>query len=341
MVQLRRLCAALLVLALLPSLAFAQQPAKNTEAQRHYDAGLAYVDDPTGPKWDEALREFRMAYKASGQWKLQNNIGLCALNLERDAEAIAAYKDYLAQSAGELPTDKRKQIEKDVATLSASLVHVEIEVEHKDATIVDERKNTKGEIVSNRYPVHRGKTSLGIHPGYHRITIEAAGYVSDEWSFEAEPATVHAHQFRLESSRQRIPKSEIPTAHVVLPTPQVSSSTPPTLRPTPTSVYVGLVMTSVFVAAATTTGVIAMNKNKDLQDTNDPVEGDKIAKSGKTFTLLTDISLGAALISAGATAYFYFSRPQQSSPLQGKPQRLTVSPVAGPSTAGMLIIGAF
>jgi hypothetical protein len=341
MVRLRRLCAALLVLALLPSMAFAQQPAKNTEAQRHYDAGLAYVDDPTGPKWDEALREFRMAYKASGQWKLQNNIGLCALNLERDAEAIAAYKDYLAQSAGELPADKRKQIEKDIATLSASLVHVEVEVEHTDATIVDERKNTRGEIVSNRYPVQSGKTHLGIHPGYHRIIIEAPGYVSDEWSFEAEPATFHTHRFRLESSHPLSFKSETPTTQVAKPSSQISSPTPPTLRPTPTSVYVGLVMTSVFAAAATTTGVIAMNKNKDLQDTSDPVEGDKIAESGKTFTLLTDISLGATLISAGATAYFYFSRPQQSSPSQGKPQHLTVSPIAGPNSAGMVFMGAF
>ncbi|HMA94301.1 MAG TPA: hypothetical protein VKP30_16530, partial [Polyangiaceae bacterium] len=65
------------------------------EAQKHFDAGLAYADDPTGPKWEEAFKEFRAAYTLSQNWKILNNIGLCALNLERDGEAIEAYKDYL------------------------------------------------------------------------------------------------------------------------------------------------------------------------------------------------------------------------------------------------------
>jgi hypothetical protein len=327
----------LLLIALSPVASLAQQPAKNTQAQTHYDAGLAYVDDPSGPKWEEALREFRAAYKASGQWKLQNNIGLCALNLERDQEAIEAYRDYLARSGDDLPADKRKQIEKDVATLSASLVHVEVGVEPGEASVVDERKNSKGEVVSNRYQIVNGKVSLGIHPGHHKLTIEANGYVSGEWSFEAEPASKHDHRFKLEPLQKAAPAAVAPPASRDS---NVATTTTVT-RHTPTAVYVGLVATGVFAAAATTTGVITMSKNKDFLATNDPTEGDRIAKSGKTFALLTDIGIGAALLSAGATAYFYFSAPKDSAQAETAQRRVRLTPVAGYSSAGVTIEGAF
>jgi hypothetical protein len=32
------------------------------EALKHFNAGVAYVDDPTGSKWKEAYTEFRAAY---------------------------------------------------------------------------------------------------------------------------------------------------------------------------------------------------------------------------------------------------------------------------------------
>lgn len=140
----------------------------NEAAQRHFDAGLAYVDDPNGPKWEEALKEFRAAYAESPTWKLMNNIGLCALNLERDGEAIEAFKQYLAHGGEtDLNSKARKQIEKDVAMLSASLVTVSIEVEPPEATLVDERRNSKGETLVNRYSLKHGKAMLGVHPGHH------------------------------------------------------------------------------------------------------------------------------------------------------------------------------
>jgi hypothetical protein len=313
------------------------QPAKNAEAQRHYDAGLAYVDEPNGPKWEEALREFRAAYTASGQWKLQNNIGLCALNLERDEEAIEAYQDYLARSGDELAADKRRQIEKDVATLSAGLVRVELEVIPVDATVLDERRNSKGELVSNRYTITEGKISLGLHPGHHQLTLEAAGHQSEEWSFEAEPASKHSRQFRL------VPKS-VSLASPSAMKPSGASLAPAALprseRRTPTSVYVGLIATGGFTAAATTTGILTFGKNKDFQASVDPVEQDSLAKSGRTYALLTDVGIGAAVLSAGVTAYLYLTAPK-SAATAAVPRKFRVSPVVGPGTTCMTLTGAF
>ncbi|MGC4068579.1 MAG: hypothetical protein QM784_28800 [Polyangiaceae bacterium] len=78
------------------------------KAREHFKAGVAYIDDPSGPKYEEAYREFKRAYAESPTYKILTNIGLCALNLERDGEAIEAYEGFLAQAkTDDIPKDKR------------------------------------------------------------------------------------------------------------------------------------------------------------------------------------------------------------------------------------------
>jgi hypothetical protein len=321
------------------SVAFAKG-ALNDEAQKHFDAGVAYVDDPSGSKWEEAYKEFRAAYAESPTWKLMNNIGLCALNLERDGEAIDAYKEYLAHGGEkDLPAKQRKQIEKDIATLSASLVRVTLEMEPAEGTLFDERKTSKGELLINRYAIKDGKVSIGIHPGHHKFTVEAPGFVSGTWSFEAEPSSTHQHQFKLVSEKQ--PEAAAPAPVVTPPASTMPAlSEKPAERRTPTGVYIGLAATGVFAAAATVTGVITMGKSKDYDNATDAAEEDRIRKSGKTFALLTDIGAGAAIVSAGVTAVLYFTAPKSS---VTKPESALVkfTPVASPNAAGLAMYGKF
>jgi hypothetical protein len=281
-------------------------------AQRHFDAGIAYVDDPTGSKWEEALTEFRAAYAESPTWKLMNNIGLCALNLERDGEAIEAYKEYLSHGGEKgLAAKQRAQIEKDIAMLSAGLVTVTVSVEPPDATVVDERRNSKGELLVNRYPVKYGKAVLGLHPGHHKITMEASGFVSGTWGFDAEPASKHEHQFKLAPEKE--PEINAPTP---VPTAPAVTAQKGRLQPaepkTRTGVYIGVAATGVFAAAATVTGILALNKQKAFDKANDPAEEDRLKKSGTNLGIVTDISIGAAVVSAGVTAYLYFAGASES-----------------------------
>lgn len=59
---------------------------------------MSFADDPDGPKWEEASREFQAAFADSSNYQFMNNLGLCALHLERDADAIAAYEGFLAKA---------------------------------------------------------------------------------------------------------------------------------------------------------------------------------------------------------------------------------------------------
>lgn len=319
----------------------ADAPRLSENALKHFNAGVAYADDPSGPKWEEAYREFLAAYADTPSWILKNNIGLCALNLERDDEAIAAFKIYL-EHGGEpgLSAKHRKQIETDIETLSASLVRIEIQAEPAQLTLVDERKNSKGVMVSNSYPVGDGKVTIGIHPGRHRIVAEAPGYISDEWNFEAPPASSHNHAFKLALAKKPEKVDTMvkrPVGPAVTQPPQAETSR------TPTAVYVGLAATGAFAAAATVTGLITLSKEKDYENAPTDAEADSIAKTGKTLRLITDIEIGAAILSAGATAYFYFTAPKQGLAQSATHSRdkLQLTPIASPSSAGLSVTGTF
>jgi hypothetical protein len=311
----------------------------SAEAKKHFEAGVSYVDDPSGAKWEEALKEFRAAYEISHNWRLMNNIAVCAMNLERDGEAIEAYTQYLAKAGPkELSAKQRSQAEKDLAMLSASLVKVKVDVEPLDAVLVDERQNSKGELLVNRYPAKDGVAAVGMHPGHHKVTIEADGYVATVLSFDAEPGSSVNRNVKLKTEAESKPEpTEKPReAQTIVPPPSPRIETK-----TPTAVYVGLAATGFFATAATVTGIIALNKDHQFNNSSDPAESDRLKSSGHTLAVLTDIELGATILSAGATAYFYFTAPKSTTGESAQRPKLQLAPVFSPTAAGVGVSGNF
>lgn len=307
------------------------------EAKAHFDAGISYVDEPTGPKWEEALQEFKAAYAISPAWELKNNIALCALNLERDGEAIAAYQEYLAHGGEKGLSDKhRRQIERDIATLTASLVRVNLHIDASEGVIVDERRSAKGELRVNRYAFKGGQASLGIHPGSHKLSVESQGRVSETWSFDAPPASTHEHHFAVipEAKSNKALVEQSSNVDVIAP------SEPTKAERVPTAVWIGLAATGVFTVAATTTGVLALSKNKDYDRSSDPDERRAIKDSGERFVLLTNLGIGAAIVSASATAYFYLNGSRTASS-RSNPDVLRMAPLVTRGFAGASVAGKF
>ncbi|HEY1537381.1 MAG TPA: hypothetical protein VGF76_25345 [Polyangiaceae bacterium] len=127
-----------------------------------------------------------------------------------------------------------------------------------------------------------------------------------------------------------------PTAAVATPT-----GTGPSTRPTPTGVYVGTAVTGALVVGAAVTGVLALSKHSDYNKANngsDPSKADSLKSSGQTLNLVTDIFVGGAVVAAGVTAYFFFSRPEV--PAQ-QSARLSITPVVGPNVAALSLSGRF
>lgn len=345
--------------------ALAQDAPISDKAKQHFEAGISFADDPDGPKWEEACREFHAAYADSPNYQFLNNIGLCSLNLERDSDAIEAYEGFLVKATDrDIPPKKRKRVERDIQMLKMGLVRVSITAVPENTSLVDERIPAKGSPVINRYSVIRGRASLGIHPGHHRLTATAEGYKPTTWEFDAANAATLEREFRLEpepsttagANGQRKPdgigavangsvgarksSNEPPkglaTSDVVAPT--------PTSR-TPTMVYIGAGATGLFVVGATILGFEAIAKNDDLKDKNDGkhvAEAESLQKDAKLFALLSDVGTGAAILCAVGTTYLYLtSRRGAIEAPAPKTAALRIAPVVNHASASMNIVGEF
>ncbi len=318
------------------------------KAKQHFDAGVAYVDEPTGPKHEEAYYEFKLAYEDSPTYLILANIGYCALYLERDGEAIEAYQAYLAKATPkDIPAKKRTQMERDIETLKASLVRVSYTTTPKTLLITDERIPSKGGPIKNRYDVTTGNLAIGIHPGHHRITATAEGYEPQTWEFEAGSATTHAHAFNLKPI-DNVPSAAAPAKAAATPaTKPIDVTAPPeaTKKHSMTPVYIGAAATGVFAISATVTGLMLQSKKSEFTDINrdgtQPEKARSLIKDGKLYALLTDVGIGAALLSAGATAYFYFSAPSSKTEARAPVARFRLEPTLGRESAGVSLSGKF
>lgn len=160
------------------------------EARKHFQAGVSLLDDPDGARYEDAYHAFRKAYELSRSPKVLGNIGFCAFKLERDGEAIDAYTAYLRE-ARDIDERERGQIERDLATLNASVARVKVTTRRAGGTlvVVDTRQQTRGTPVINTYPFEGGEATIRVRPGRHSIKLKGDDAESIPFEANIEPAS--------------------------------------------------------------------------------------------------------------------------------------------------------
>ncbi len=169
----------------------------NEDARAHFSAGVNLLQDPDGARYEEAHREFKAAYAASPSWKILGNLGLSAMKLERDSEAIEAYRKYLAEGGNQVDADERAQFQRDLATLEAGVVRLTLQSDPPGATLEDERFPATGSATRNGYGALSAPLSLGVRAGRHRFTAKLAGHADAIWEVELSPKQQQAYVFKL------------------------------------------------------------------------------------------------------------------------------------------------
>jgi len=199
--------------------AHAAEVAISEEARTHFSAGVALLKDPANPRYEEAYREFKAAYAASPSYKILGNLGLCAMKIERDREAIWAYETYLKEAGPELTQPEREQIQRDLLTLKTGVVTVQVTSTPPGATIQDMRVPITGGEVRNSYGEATQPIDLSLRRGHHVITAKLPGYQEQKWEFEASGAALPPHNFVLEKEtepeRPVVRERPVPTAAYV------------------------------------------------------------------------------------------------------------------------------
>jgi hypothetical protein len=192
--------AALATLSSLPSGARADDAAAKDEAVRHFKAGVAILQDPEGARFEDAYAEFKRAYDVSRSPKVLGNLGLCAMKLERDGEAISAYTRYLKE-VDDIDPEERAQVTRDLEVLTTSAISVTITTPIA-ATLVDTRLPVSGSTVTNFYELTpssklpgRPATVLKLRPGSHVLVLRADGKDRARWELSAAAGERVSHDF--------------------------------------------------------------------------------------------------------------------------------------------------
>jgi hypothetical protein len=297
------------------------------DARSHFRAGVSLLEDPSGARYEEAYVEFKAAYASSPSPKILGNMGLCAMKLERDAEAIKAYDGYLA---GVPDAADRQQVQTDLATLKAGLVHVTLKISAKGASIVDTRTPTRGAAVTNGYGPADTTFEMGIHPGNHTMRARLAGFPDASWEFEARPGTPLSHEFTFEA------KATAPAIETAGPAVEKK-------RPIPLLVFIVGGASIAAAGAGTVTGILALGKNSDYKAANDGQhvsQANSLKSSGQTLNVLTDVLFGTAIVGAGVTTYLYLARPSVDAPKTGL-SSVQIGAAPGPTGASAFVSGTF
>jgi hypothetical protein len=287
-------------------LAHADDAPISAEAKLHFQAGVNLLKDPDGARYEEAYREFRAAYSASSSYKVLGNLALCAMKLERDGEAVEAYQKYL-EHAAELDPAEVKQIQTDLATLTAGLVNVTLNIDQPGASITDSRLPTRGDRITNLYGPFADKTAkIGMRAGHHTLIIKVAGYDDFTDEFDAHSGVAITTEIKLKKAGTS-PAGGPGRGGTE---PDVGRESKPGL---PTGFYVGAAATGVLGASAAVVGIMALKNKSDFTEQNNgfAVQNvEDLRDKGKTLNLVTDILLGGTVVAAGVTTFFLVTRPK-------------------------------
>jgi hypothetical protein len=306
------------------------------DARKLFRAGVDFMQDPDGARYAEAYRSFKAAYAESPSWKILGNLGISAMKIERDGEALEALETYLRQGRETFDKEEVEQVERDIRTLKTAVTWITISTNVPDAGIEDVRTPLSGEPRSNRYGDAQGELRIGIHNGKHRITVTKEGYEPAIWNFTASGGEL-SHRFELGKTPEAAPVAVV----------AAQEPEPEKVRPVRTVTWITIGTAGAATIGATVTGILALNKNNKYYDPSTPPgDLDGLQKSGKTLNVTTDVLIGVAVVSAGIAAVTYFTRPEidatQDRARRDPPARsLGVTPVALRKGAGVFMQGTF
>ena len=238
-----------------PTAPAAATAAPDPEAKKQFDAGVAYLEDPDGAKYEDAYRSFKKAYEISQSPKVLGNVGFCAMHLERDGEAIDAYATYLRE-VKEIDERERKQIERDLTTMTATIARLKVTVKRPGTSfvLVDTREQVRGGAILNEYPLDGNEVSLRVRPGRHTLKVRAGDEDSDPVVLTVDPGGTITQEMKW------TPK---PVAGVAAP--EKSSYVGPAIL---------TALGAAGIGAGVVTGILAKSKQHNLRDScNAPNNG--------------------------------------------------------------------
>ncbi|WP_394838346.1 PEGA domain-containing protein [Pendulispora rubella] len=280
-------------LSLVSVSAFAQAPAgpaspaggDKDAARRHYDHCLELFNTEA---FDSALAECEKANQLAPSYKILYNIGLIHRELNDFSQALKAFERYLSEGGTDIPDARRAEVDKYVSQLKGLVANLDVRV------------NIPGADVSiDDVPV--GKAPLGrvrVNPGHRKVTATREGYAPVTKVVNIAVGENGDVELSLTNLGAAAPKGALAATPV--------ESTEP--NPWTTRAWVGWGVTGALAIATGITGYLALDKSNKLSDARntpdpDPSKMDSQSKDVKTFSIASDVLLGATIVGAGVSTW--------------------------------------
>ncbi|MFO0546824.1 MAG: hypothetical protein U0271_00485 [Polyangiaceae bacterium] len=276
------------VQATLSTPAYAQT--KADDAKSHYEQGVAFYDEAD---YQAALIEFKRSYEMSPNFNVLFNIGQTYYQLADYANALKTFQQYLDDGGKRVPAARRTDVEKDVDKLKGRVatLKIKINVEGADLKVDDV---LVAQPISGPVLVSAGKRRIEVSKqGYKTVTKteEFAGQENREVVIELQPEVTIIND---KTNEQKV---------VIIGGDTIREPGPPV------GPIVLWTLTGVFAITTGVMGGLALGADSDLQDLKKQPgtsEGDiqDQADTASTFAIVSDVFLGATIVSAAAAVIF-------------------------------------
>ncbi|MFZ5895483.1 MAG: hypothetical protein ACOY0T_30785 [Myxococcota bacterium] len=319
------------------------EPAISSEAQGYFRNGVELLQSEN-PSYQDAYYQFKLAYEKSSSWKVLGNLGLCALKLERDGEALAYYEDYLKLGGRNVDRSEREAIERDLLLVRGNAASVEF-TSDVEGEVIDTRAGSG--VGGQRYPLASGSTTLLVRAGTHTFSARDKAGRSVKWDVTIAPGEKLQHEFDFDAPAKEAEKAEQaqrgePEQRDVEPAASPSGGSP--LR------TVGFITVGAGVVAAGVGGVLALMakghestalERCDAQmvcQSNARPEFDTAVSQMRTANIL--LVSGAALAAVGV-GLVVFGVGSSEANASANAAAIQLTPLLGTSSGGVLASGRF
>jgi len=310
------------------------------EAQGYFRNGVELLQADT-PNYQDAYYQFKLAYEKSNSWKVLGNLGLCALKLERDGEALAFYDDYLKLGGRNVDRAEREAIERDLLLARGNGATVEFTAS-EEGELIDAR-TTSG--VGGQHYALTVKTTLLVRAGTHTFTARDKAGRSLSWEATIAPGEKLSHSFDFDAPlKESRPASTGPRESAP---PEVARTEPSRSSPVRTAGFVGV---GVGVAAAAVGGVLALlakgHESSALDRCNAEMFCHPSARAEFNLAVSQMQAANALLVSGAALSavgvgLILFGGGSADSSASSSARTLELTPLVGSASGGLLASGRF
>jgi hypothetical protein len=336
-----------LSLAGVPMSAYAQAQAQTQdkitpEARAYFKNGVELLQSEP-PNYQDAYYQFKLAYEKSQSWKVLGNLGLCAVKLERDGEALAHYDEYLKRGGKQINKEEREAIERDMLLIKGNGATLELTSKVLELKLQDSRSGSS--VAPQSHDLTGGKKSIFVRAGSHRLTATASDGRSLVWEVSVEPGTTLTHDFDFDAP-VNAPVAAVAPVVAQPPPPPPQDAPPQRTSPLATIGYITGGVGVAVLGAGVVTGLMANSKEKSAKDKCDANKVcdpsaeqlfDDAAGLAKTTNIL--LISGGVLTAAGVGMVILgvTSKPKE----QQTGRRFTLVPVLSANAGGVFASGTF